>query len=272
MDHTKVTFKKVDAGKSDLLVALLSGCGYDGFEELGDELLAYIPETDFAADDLNEVSARTQTEFEMSVVKEKNWNEVWESNFEPVVVADFCTVRAAFHQIEVSTPYDIVITPKMSFGTGHHATTQLVMKMMRDLDFSGKTVLDFGSGTGVLAILAEKLGAASVMAIDNDEWAINNAQENAVANGCGKIIIEKASVAEILPGRYDVILANINRHILLDNMEEMMQRLAPAGILVMSGLLVADGDTIINAASKVGLVVDNQLEMNGWIALKAKKS
>ena len=270
MNHTKITFQGVEAEKMEVLIAMLSGIGYEGFEELGECLLAYIPENDFDADELASVSSGLIVDFSITQVPEQNWNELWESNFEPGIVEDFCTVRAAFHQIPVTTPYEIIITPKMSFGTGHHATTQLVMKMMQGIDFKGKSVLDFGSGTGVLAILAEKLGASQVIAIDNDDWAVNNAIENVQVNGCTAVLVKKASVSDIEGDIFDVILANINRHILIENMLVMEQKLKVGGVLVMSGLLSGDGDIIASSASIASLIIDNQLDMNGWIALRAK--
>lgn len=271
MDYTKVTLYQPGAEKRDMLVALLSGVGYEGFEEKNGDLLAYIPEDQFLQSDLDEVAGWFQVPCIVEVVKEQNWNELWESNFDPVVVEEFCTVRAAFHHITVATPYEVVITPKMSFGTGHHATTRLMIKIMQSLDFANKSVLDFGSGTGVLAILAEKLGASRVLAIDNDDWAINNATENVQTNDSRTTEVRKATLSEVVSEKFDVILANINRHILVDNMALIGQRLAIGGTLVMSGLLAEDQAIITVAAADASLVVERMEELNGWIVLLVKR-
>ena len=270
MNHIKVWLTGFEIGMVDVAIAQLANIGYDGFEEQETCLLAYIGEPEFEATALADIATSLNLTYTTEIVPSQNWNAVWESNFEPVIVDDFCTVRAAFHDLTVITRFEIVITPKMSFGTGHHATTQSVMRMMRDVDFSGRKVLDFGTGTGVLAILAEKLGADRILGIDNDDWAVENAIENVQANGCSRIEVQKASVAEIEPDAYDVILANINRHILLDNMAELARRLVPGGVLILSGLLTTDRDIIEQSVESALLMVDNQLEMNGWIALHIK--
>ena len=207
----------------------------------------------------------------MKTIPKQNWNAVWEENFQPVIINDFCTVRADFHDLEVTTPYEIIITPKMSFGTGHHATTQLMMLMMKDMDLGGKKVLDFGTGTGVLAILAEKLGAGSVLAIDNDEWSVENAGENIKKNNCRRITIE-LNTADLFPaGTWDVIAANINRHILLHYMHQLSRNTVHGGIVLMSGLLLADREVIGEAAKAEGLEVIGFQELNGWISLAFRK-
>ena len=272
MQHIKVTIEQISQETSDVLIAMLSELGYNGFEELENELLAYIEDTQFNAGELVSVTSGLGVDFSTEVVAVQNWNAVWESNFEPVVIDDFCTLRAHFHDIKVATPYEIVITPKMSFGTGHHATTQLVMLMMKDVDFAGKTVLDFGTGTGVLAILAEMLGAANILAIDNDEWSVENAAENIACNGCKKITVKKGGLEEMPGGKTDIILANINRHILLQYMDELYKRLNNDGIIIMSGLLTDDREIMLEAASKAGFNMKEIRERNNWICLLFDKN
>jgi ribosomal protein L11 methyltransferase len=267
MKHVKITFAISSAEQSDMLIAMLSEAGYEGFEETGDTLLAYIIEPLFDAAQLKEIADTVQVSFQQEIVEAQNWNAVWESNFQPVVVDDFCTVRAHFHDIKPTTLYDIVITPKMSFGTGHHATTRLMMMLMRQIPFGGKTVLDFGTGTGILAILASFLGAKHIEAIDNDEWSVENAQENIERNNCKNISTSLGSLENIGPVKYDIILANINRHILLHYMGALFGRLQQGGTILMSGLLTDDEQIIRDAATAVGFRYGETRELSNWIAI-----
>jgi ribosomal protein L11 methyltransferase len=202
-----------------------------------------------------------------SEIEKQNWNEVWESNFEPVQVEDFVGIRASFHQPIQGVEHEIVITPKMSFGTGHHATTYLVMQAMRQLDWKNKSVFDFGTGTGILAILAEKLGAESVLAIDNDDWCIENATENVVINLCSKIKIAKANSAE-MGRRFDIILANINKHIILSNITYLGNSLQKGGLILLSGLLEEDESDILIACHSAGWKHQITNKRNGWIVIQ----
>src|ERR1044072_3048729 len=168
MQYKQVTIDVKTPEQSGLLVALLGNMGFDGFEEQEDKLMAYIPVDDFDNASLEELLAAQSLSYIINDIAEQNWNAVWEESFQPVIVPGFCTVRAHFHDVAIDTPYEVVITPQMSFGTGHHATTMLMMMQMQGLSFKGKKGSDFGAGTGILAILAEKLGANEVTAIDND--------------------------------------------------------------------------------------------------------
>ena len=267
MRYIKVRFTCVAQDVSDMLIAMLSDAGYNGFEENEGELLAYTSEEAFNKAELEAIATSFGAEFETEALVHQNWNALWESNFQPVIVDGICTIRAHFHDIDVTTPYEIVITPKMSFGTGHHATTQQMMMVMSDMDMKGRSVLDFGTGTGVLAIFAEMLGAATVFAIDNDEWSVENAIENMERNSCIHISIKQGSLEDVPGGKYDVILANINRHILLQYMSEMEGRLNTNGQILMSGLLVADKEIIVKAGNDVGLKLIKDGELNNWIVL-----
>jgi ribosomal protein L11 methyltransferase len=255
-----------------MLIAQLSEIGYEGFEEAGDELYAYIPTEIYDETTLTPITSSFGMDYSSEMIPEQNWNELWESNFEPVVIEGLCTIRADFHHIAINTPYEIIITPKMSFGTGHHATTHLMMEAINKLGVKGQNVLDFGTGTGVLAILAEKLGAASITAIDNDEWAVTNALENVTANGCTHIHVSQGSLEQVAYTGFNVILANINRHILLEYMKSLHDKLAPAGTILMSGLLEDDEKIIVEAAANVGLQNKAVTRRNGWIALLFAKA
>jgi len=267
MQYIKVTFVIAGQEVSDILIALLADAGYDGFEESGNKLLAYVEQPKFNGKELNTIAGIARTAYETEIVPAQNWNALWESNFAPVVVDNFCTIRAHFHDIKIATPYEILITPKMSFGTGHHATTQLMMLLMKGTNFEGKSVLDFGTGTGVLAILADKLGAAKIIAIDNDEWCVENAIENVERNNCKKIIVKKGSMEDSDAGSTDIILANINRNILLQYIHLLYERLSAGGIIIMSGLLTDDKDAIMGAAVSAGFTYNAMLEQLNWIAL-----
>lgn len=265
-DYVQIKFANLPAEKQDLLIALLSDAGYDGFEEGIGFLSAYISQEDFNKDVLQDIEAQQEVVASMEVLPERNWNAEWEKNFEPVIIGNFCAVRASFHQPIGGVEHEIVITPKMSFGTGHHATTYIMIECIQQLSVKGKHVLDFGTGTGILAILAEKCGAASVMAIDNDDWSIENAAENIAVNNCTAITLKKADELQDL-GKFDVILANINRHVILANMVDLKQHLTPKGVLVLSGLLPDDAPVIVEQAAASDLRIIEQKNHNKWIGL-----
>jgi ribosomal protein L11 methyltransferase len=271
MNHKKITIALANTEMREILIAMLSEAGYEGFEENDNELLAYIGEELFEEEQLQQMLSSFEVGYTTEIVEPRNWNEMWETDIQPVVVDGFCTIRTHFHTIEVATPYDIVITPKMSFGTGHHATTQLMMLGMKDIDFDNKSVLDFGTGTGVLAILAGMLGATDITAIDNDEWSVSNATENMIRNNRERIAVAKASLEDIPQREYHVILANINRHILLQYMSDMYERLFDGGTLLMSGLLTDDEQIVTEAAKAAGFEIEHVSVRNGWISIRVVK-
>lgn len=250
----------------EMLVAELSETGYTGFEESATHLKAYIAEEDFKEDEIQTIVNRYAVAYTLTTINKQNWNALWESNFEPVQVDHFVGIRASFHPSFTDVKYEIVITPKMSFGTGHHATTYMVMKLMEALDFDNKSVFDFGSGTGILAILAEKLGAKQIVAVDNDDWCIENATENVQINQCRHIQINKVDKMPT-DETYDIILANINRNIILDNIHELKSSLKPNAQLLLSGLLEEDEADIVKECNTLGLTHKKTLHRNGWIAL-----
>ena len=267
-NYIEVKIQVGSVAEKDLLIAVLVEEGFEGFEESEDSLLAFVAETAFNHQSLEVLMQRMQAEYTVVTIRQQNWNELWESNFEPVQVGKFCHIRAQFHppaQEEVA--YEIVITPKMSFGTGHHATTYMMIETMMGIDLEGKTVLDFGTGTGVLAILAEKSGARKVDAIDLDEWSITNAQENFGINQVQRIFLHQTDAIR-MPDLYDVILANINKNVLLENMHSIRSHLAADGVVVLSGLLKSDCNDMVEAAAAAGFALAGLQERGGWIALK----
>jgi len=264
--HIELIIQVTDALQKEILVAQLTAAGANGFEETRSTLNAFIAEDDYDEASVKEIIEKNYLKYSVSVIEDINWNAEWESGFEPVTIDNFCAIRAAFHEPNTTVSHDIVITPKMSFGTGHHATTHMMAKAMQGLDFSGKTVFDFGTGTGVLAILAEKCGAKRITAIDNDEWSISNAAENFNGNNCHNILLSNSK--EIIgEDVYDVILANINRNIILENLAAIKQHLASGGVVLLSGLLTGDEPIILEEASRQQLALVQRFEMSGWICL-----
>lgn len=254
----------------ELLMAELIAAGFEGFTEEGDELSAFISKELEEASGWKELLTRRGLKWQTNVIADQNWNAAWESSFEPVRVDDFCMVRADFHESDPAVKYDLVITPKMSFGTGHHATTYQMLKAMEAEDFAGKRVFDFGTGTGVLAILAEKLGATRIKAIDNDEWSINNGQENIERNGCTLIDIE---LRDTLPdeGIYDIVLANINRNVIVENMPDIARLLSEPAVVLLSGFLEDDLPFITQALEQNSLKLTGYTQRNGWLCVRATR-
>ena len=264
-------FELPNQDETDKLIALLSEQGFDGFVEEEDSLTAFIPEINFDQEAFENVLSKFQVvSYTKSDVENINWNKKWESEFEPVYVDRFVAIRAHFHNPIKDVKHEIIITPKMSFGTGHHATTFMMVQQMRSLDFQNKSVFDFGTGTGILAILAEKMGATSILAIDNDAWSIENAMENTKTNLCKYIKIEKADKINE-DNRFDIILANINKNVIIDNLKALASIMKADAILLLSGLLAADEHEVKQVASKFGLYQTNKAERNNWICLQYQR-
>lgn len=268
--HIEVHFLNVNASLQEIFIAQLADAGYEGFEQGLDFLKAFIAETNFNESVLHEIANPITYSMQVRTVEPQNWNEEWERSFTPVIIEDFCAIRASFHPPVPNVEHQIIITPKMSFGTGHHATTSQVIQLMGKINFQNKDVFDFGTGTGVLAILAEKLGARDVLAIDNDAWSIRNAQENIEANLCHKITLQPGEGTPT-NRNFDVILANINRHVITQELSRMAKQLRKGGVLVLSGLLKEDQPFLLGIASNEQLIVQLQSEKHEWIALSFTK-
>lgn len=267
--YLKVVFATSNAGQTERLIALLSDAGFEGFQEMAHQLEAYVPLEQANRTLLEGISLQTGISFTEELLPATNWNEEWEKGYRPVVVGQFCSIRASFHPSVTDTRYEILITPKMSFGTGHHATTFLMVQAMESLDLGGQEVLDFGTGTGVLAILAEKAGALRVDAIDCDDWSIDNARENLAANHCRKINLYQASNLDNR-GRYGVILANINKNVILSQLESLSQHLQPGGELLISGVLYNDRFSLQEALGKFNFKIISTLEKEDWLLVRAR--
>jgi ribosomal protein L11 methyltransferase len=253
--------------QKEILVAQLTELGIEGFEEERNLLKAFIPSENFNQKEFDEIIDQNNLHYSKSIIEDRNWNAEWESTFQPVVINNFCAIRADFHQPVPGVKHDIIITPKMSFGTGHHATTFMMIEAMAILGFTGKHVLDYGTGTGILAILAEKCGASFINAVDNDDRSIENARENFDRNNCFNVLLIKEETI-VSDGIFDVILANINRNIILQNLAHIKQHLAVSGVLLISGLLADDQPVVLAEAEKNGLKMNRRWERNGWICLQ----
>jgi ribosomal protein L11 methyltransferase len=266
----QVSIDVADEAIKDMMIAELADLGFDGFEETETGLLSYIALAGFDGEltsGLEELVNRYGLTYTSNAIDKQNWNALWESNFEPVLVDDFVGVRANFHDsFNGAVEHDIIITPKMSFGTGHHGTTYSVMQLMRGIDFANKSVFDFGTGTGLLAILAHKLGAVDILAVDNDDWCIENASENIVVNNTQSIEIHKVDNAK-LNKKFNIIIANINKNIILDNLAFLAEATVPGGVVLLSGLLVEDEPEIEAACKALGWIHQETRTRNNWIAL-----
>ena len=268
MEHTKlITVHDVDTEKQELLIALLNYDNtLDGVEQHDHTMDLYITEQKYNDDVITTLLPYYTT---VSTVPTRNWNALWESNFEPVQVDHFCGIRAHFHPPILGVTYELLITPKMSFGTGHHATTYMVIKAMETTDIAHKTVADYGTGTGVLAILAAKLSAAHIVAIDNDDWSIENTIENIANNNCKGIEVVKGE--HIPTGKYDIILANINKNVLLMHMKHISNSLATGGTVILSGILTTDEQDMTTCIQANGLQLLETNNKNNWLCIIATK-
>ena len=256
---------------SDILIAQLGEIGFDSFVENEEGVQAYILKDLWKEDSVKDVQILTNENFNISYdfkeIEQQNWNSEWEKNFEKIVVEDICTVRAPFHE-KPNTEFDIDIEPKMSFGTGHHETTHMMLQHILEHDFKGKSVLDMGSGTGVLAILAAMKNAGSVDAIDIDNWCYLNAVENKERNNCNQINVFEGDVSLLKDQKYNIIIANINRNILLADIPSYAKCLTKDGILFLSGFYKEDIPVITEKCNEVGLKFEKNLEKNNWVAVK----
>ncbi|TAE16740.1 MAG: 50S ribosomal protein L11 methyltransferase [Bacteroidetes bacterium] len=265
--YKQITIACSDNEMQETVIALLADIEYDGFEQQSAAVVAYIPTELFNEQVLTDMLAPLQLPIAVADLEQKNWNEVWESNFQPITVGNFVAVRAHFHEAIPNVEHELVITPKMSFGTGHHATTYLMMQQMQNIDCKQKAVFDFGTGTGILAILAEKLGAKSVLATDNEDWTVENAQENAANNHCQVITPQ---LLDVVPQqKFDIILANINRHVLLAFMPALAAALNPGGTILFSGILVEDEAIMRESITQQPLQIQDIQSKNGWLCIQA---
>ena len=256
---------------TEILIAQLGYAGFESFVENEDGVTAYIQENDWNKDILENIqilnSGEFQITFEEEVIEQVNWNSEWEKNFNQIQVDDLVSIRAPFHE-NPNLKYDIVIEPKMSFGTGHHETTHMMVQQLLELDLKNKKTLDMGCGTGILAIFAEMKGAQPIDAIDVDNWCYENSIENVSRNNCKHISVFEGDASLLVDKKYDLIIANINRNILLNDMSKYLNCLNEDGIILFSGFYKEDISIIDAEVSKYDLKLNKTIERNNWVALK----
>ena len=256
---------------SEILVAELGELPFESFIESEFGVIAYIQKQFWTENILEDLFILTSPEFVISYhveeIEQVNWNEEWEKNFEPIDVDGLCQVRAPFHP-KTEAQFDIIIEPKMSFGTGHHETTHMMIQHLLEIDVLGKKTLDMGCGTAILAILAEMKGAKPIDAIDIDNWCYLNSIENAERNNCHEITVYEGDASLLAGKKYDLIIANINRNILLNDMQSYVDCLLPDGTLLLSGFYTEDIPFIDASCVEKGLIYVKKLERNNWVSLK----
>ena len=266
-DYTKYTFNSTN----EILIARLFALDFDSFQELDECSEGYILD-DLITDELNAevkaIAAIYGAEYTIEKVENKNWNEIWEANFEPVTVGGFCSVRADFHEADTSVSHDIIINPKMAFGTGHHETTYMMIDTMSELEFNGKSVFDFGCGTAVLAILAKRLGSARTLAIDIEQESASNSEENAAVNAVEGIDIRQAVIQSLEPEKFDIILANINRQVLLNTADMIASHQNQGDILLVSGVMHQDEEIVETRFNEAGYKRHSIKSKGDWLCIR----
>ena len=271
MTYTEVRFEvtPVEPGMQ-ILIAQLDDIGFESFVEEQDELKAYIKTEDFSENAIKAIQIYGNPEFDVRYsihdIEDVNWNKAWEDNFQPVEISTDCVIRAPFHK-EFGVKYELIIEPKMSFGTGHHGTTHLMLNELLSENLKNKIVLDMGCGTGVLSILAEKLGAKQILAIDIDEWCFINTLENRERNNCKDITVKQGSYEQI-EGKFDIILANINRNILVEQLPIYAKHLNENAVVLLSGFYEADLEIINSVSQDLGLKYVKHELKNDWVCAK----
>lgn len=274
--EVKFNFSSQEEYVKDLLSSELGEIGFESFSPEGEALVAYVQKPVFDESALKQLLSDfeydSQITFEANDAEEKDWNEEWEKNyFEPIVIGDQCVVHGSFHKDVPVAKYDIVINPKMAFGTGYHATTTLMMKALLSHDLTGKSLLDMGCGTAILAILSKKKGSGRTVGIDIDEWAYENAKENIVMNGTPDIEIRLGGADALKEETFDIIMANINRNILLQDIQHYAKRLHIGSLLFMSGFYESDIPVIEAETQKYGLRKMSYEKQNDWVGVKFEK-
>lgn len=246
----------------------------EGMEEAEKELKVYLDESQVSDGEayIRELCEDHGIRFQKSVLEEKNWNARWESSFQPIQIDDYVLVRSSFHPENSSVKYEIIIEPKMSFGTGHHPTTEQMMRLMRLLELKGKSILDCGSGTGILALLAEKAGAGEVLALDNDEWCYRNCLENMALNGSTRIVPLIGGLEKVEGRGFDVVLANIHRNFLVEHMQALSDALGKGGYLLVSGFYAEDAQRILDAALAAQLIAHYESTKENWDCILFEKN
>ena len=274
-DFLKYTIQ-VDEDQKEIILAFLSLLNTDMIEEMDTGYAL-----SFEIDDQIEQSKKAMEEvldqfdlsFQVETIKGQNWNAVWEASFQPIYVHDYAQIRASFHPSKSNFKHDLLIDPQMSFGTGHHATTYMMVEQMEQLDILDKSVMDYGCGTGILAILAAKEGAKSIVAFDIEQNAFENSISNAKINGAEHISLFQGVLSDVpRASTFDIILANINRNVILDSLDQLSELVNKKGLLLVSGILIKDFDIVVNQAETFGFNLVERVEKDGWLCLKFNKN
>lgn len=267
---------KAEPEKCEWITGRMSILPFESFEETNDGLFIYLPEAEWTTDlkaEVRDIEHYFNVKFKVEPVENKNWNALWEAGFSPVTIGEFCHIRASFHPPGPPVEYELVIDPRMAFGTGHHQTTSMVVEAMEQISFYDKKVLDFGCGTGILAILAAMKGSTDVTAIDNDPNAVENTQDNCQLNGCPSIRILEGGLEVLFPDEsYDIILANINRNVLLESMASLYDKLGKNGILIISGFVKGDLSVMSTSLTSCGFHLQSVRESGEWLCLHLNKA
>jgi ribosomal protein L11 methyltransferase len=275
MDYIEIDCQVFPPRYIEIVIAEFAEYGFESFAENDNGFQGYIPVNRFSGDTLMALDIFQNKEiritFTIRTIPDENWNAVWESNFEPVSIGNECYIRAPFHPEKKGIKYEIIIEPKMSFGTGHHETTHMMVQLLLEQDVMGKTLLDMGCGTGILAILARKMLAAKVVAIDNDEWAFNNSKENIIKNNVPEIEVLFGDAGLLKGQQFDLVIANINRNILLNDIPVYTEIIKKNGILALSGFYLSDLETIYRRADEFGMKFIRNLSINNWCASLYRK-
>lgn len=273
MDYYRYIIQ-ADAPSREIILAFLGELPFDTFEETEDGLHAYLrADADASAVEqrLTDISGKLSFSFKRELVRHQNWNAVWESNFQPIRVEDFCGVRAPFHKTMNEVRYEIIINPEMAFGTGHHETTHMMIAQMEGLDWKDKSVFDYGCGTGILAVLADLLGATEIDAVDIEKPAFESTLDNARRNGAKHIEAYFGDLSKVPVRTYDIILANINRNVILNSLEALYSRLNAGGKLLVSGVLQVDEAMVKERAAQVGFECLEIAHRGDWCCLQFEK-
>lgn len=260
--------------QNELFLAFLSLYPFESFEETNYGTIAYISEfknTTGVQKEVEDLCTKYSVKYEIKVIEPQNWNAKWEASFQPVEINKFCRIRADFHPSVAGYKHDIIVNPKMAFGTGHHETTWMMIDAMSYIKFENKTVFDYGCGTGVLAILAEKLGSKKIDALDIEVESYENTKENAAINKCGYITPLKGELNEVNGKSFDVVLANINRHVLLKNVTSLFEMLNEDGVLLLSGILGEDIELVTKTYKTVGFTILEVRKRGNWRCIKLTK-
>lgn len=273
--HLTITPENTSQEINNILIARLSEWPFESFSEDQEGISAYMPLNKYEEKSINQLLESLNRDFPFSWTKEhieeQNWNKAWEENYSPVLVAQQIYIRAPFHEPQPDAGHEIIIEPKMSFGTAHHETTQLMIELMLGTDFRGKTFLDMGCGTGILAILASRLGAEKGLAIDNDEWAFQNSRENLLKNAIKNVDTLLGDHRLIDDQNFDIILANINRNILIGQMESYEKSLNPGGSVFLSGFHEEDVQVLLERSRKYGFSLKRKADRNTWVAMEISR-